>query len=255
MQVEAATSWVDGDGRVTVETGGQWIHEDREQIAHALDVDPEEVRVRYASIGGAFGGKEDMSLQIVLAAATSKLKKLGINRPVHCSWSREESIVGHHKRHRATVHARLGATTQGIITAIEADVWLDAGAYNYTSSKVLGNLHLSIAGAYEVPNARIDSKAVYTHSVPGGAFRGFGGPQGTFVAESQINKLADELGIEFPILTLKQAEELDLRPPDIMPTTYILSPTNEVAAKLIGMQSKADILGQLMQLGLTVQSN
>ena len=203
LQVEAATSWVDGDGRVTVETGGQWIHEDREQIAHALDVDPEEVRVRYASIGGAFGGKEDMSLQIVMAAATSKLKKLGINRPVHCSWSREESIVGHHKRHRATVHARLGATTQGFITAVEADVWLDAGAYNYTSNKVLGNLHLSVAGAYEVPNARIDSKAVYTHSVPGGAFRGFGGPQGTFVAESQINKLAEALGID-PLILRRQ---------------------------------------------------
>jgi len=67
--------------------------------------------------------------------------------------------------------------------------------------------------------------------------------------------IADELGIEFPTLTLEQVEELDLRPPDIMPTTYILSPTNEVAAKLIGMQSKADILGLLMQLGLTVQSN
>ena len=67
--------------------------------------------------------------------------------------------------------------------------------------------------------------------------------------------IADELGIEFPTLTLEQVEELDLRPPDIMPTTYILSPTNEVAAKLIGMQSKADILGQLLQLGLTVQSN
>lgn len=67
--------------------------------------------------------------------------------------------------------------------------------------------------------------------------------------------IADELGIEFPTLTLEQAEELDLRPPDIMPTTYILSPTNEVAAKLIGMQSKADILGQLMLLGLMIQSN
>ena len=67
--------------------------------------------------------------------------------------------------------------------------------------------------------------------------------------------IADELGIEFPTLTLEQVEELDLRPPDIVPTTYILSPTNEVAAKLIGMQSKADILGQLMQLGLKVQSN
>ena len=196
LQVEAATAWIDDDGLVTVETGGQWVHEDREQIAHALDIDPEEVRVRYAAIGGAFGGKEDMSLQIVMAVAARKLAKLGNTRSVHCGWSREESIVGHHKRHRATVHARLGATTQGIITAVEADVWLDAGAYNYTSNKVLGNLHLSVAGAYEVPNARIDSKAVYTHSVPGGAFRGFGGPQGAFVAESQMNKLADALGID-----------------------------------------------------------
>lgn len=196
LQVEAATAWIDEQDRVTVETSGQWVHEDREQIAHALAVDEEEVRVRYAAIGGAFGGKEDMSLQIVMAVTAHKLHALGINRPVHCGWSREESIVGHHKRHRATVTARLGATSEGVITAVEADVWLDAGAYNYTSNKVLGNLHLSVAGAYNVPNARIDSRAIYTHSVPGGAFRGFGGPQGAFVAESQMNKLASKLGMD-----------------------------------------------------------
>ena len=196
LQVEAATAWIDEEQRVTVETGGQWIHEDQEQIAHALDLPTEQVRVKYAAIGGAFGGKEDMSLQIVMAVAAKKLNDLGIMRPVHCNWTREESIVGHHKRHRATVHARLGATADGTITAVEAEVLLDAGAYNYTSNKVLGNLHLSVAGAYNVPNAQIDSKAIYTHSVPGGAFRGFGGPQGAFVAESQINKLANELGID-----------------------------------------------------------
>ena len=196
LQVEAATAWIDEQDRVTVETSGQWVHEDREQIAHALAVDEEEVRVRYAAIGGAFGGKEDMSLQIVMAVTARKLGALGINRSVHCGWSREESIVGHHKRHRATVTARLGATSEGFITAVEADVWLDAGAYNYTSNKVLGNLHLSVAGAYNVPNARIDSRAIYTHSVPGGAFRGFGGPQGAFVAESQMNKLASKLGMD-----------------------------------------------------------
>ena len=196
LQVEAATAWIDEQDRVTVETSGQWVHEDREQIAHALAVDEEKVRVRYAAIGGAFGGKEDMSLQIVMAVTAHKLHALGINRPVHCGWSREESIVGHHKRHRATVTARLGATSEGVITAVEADVWLDAGAYNYTSNKVLGNLHLSVAGAYNVPNARIDSRAIYTHSVPGGAFRGFGGPQGAFVAESQMNKLASKLGMD-----------------------------------------------------------
>jgi len=196
LQVEAATAWIDEEQRVTVETGGQWIHEDQEQIAHALDIPTEQVRVKYAAIGGAFGGKEDMSLQIVMAVTARKLNELGISRPVHCNWTREESIVGHHKRHRATVHARLGATTDGTITAVEAEVLLDAGAYNYTSNKVLGNLHLSVAGAYNVPNAEIDSKAIYTHSVPGGAFRGFGGPQGAFVAESQMNKLAHELGID-----------------------------------------------------------
>ena len=113
-----------------------------------------------------------------------------------CGWCRVESFVGEEKRDGARVTARLGATSEGVITAVEADVWLDAGAYNYTSNKVLGNLHLSVAGAYNVPNARIDSRAIYTHSVPGGAFRGFGGPQGAFVAESQMNKLASKLGMD-----------------------------------------------------------
>lgn len=196
LQVEAASAWVDEGGRVTVETGGQWTWEDQQQIAHALDIDDSQVRVIYAAIGGAFGGKEDMTLQIVMALAARRVHEIGIARPVHCRWSREESMVGHHKRHRATIHAKLGATSDGKITAVEAEVLLDAGAYNYTSNKVLGNAHLSVAGAYEVPNAHIDSRAIYTTTVPGGAFRGFGGPQGTFVAETQMNKLAAALGID-----------------------------------------------------------
>ena len=196
LQPEAASAWFDEQGRVTVETAGQWTWEDQQQIAHALDVAAEDVRVIYAAIGGAFGGREDMTLQIVLALAATKLRAMGIDRPVHCRWSREESIVGHHKRHRATITSKLGATNEGRITALEAEVWLDAGAYNFTSNKVLGNAHLSVGGAYEVPNARIDSHAVYTTSVPGGAFRGFGGPQGTFAVETQMNKLAERLGID-----------------------------------------------------------
>ena len=196
LQPEAATSWVDDDGRITVETGGQWAWEDQQQVAHALDVDPGEVRIIYAAIGGAFGGKEDMTLQIVMALAAKHLHERGIHRPIHCRWSREESIIGHHKRHRATIKAKLGATNSGQITAVHAEVLLDAGAYNYTSNKVLGNAHLSVAGAYDVPNAHIDSKAIYTSTVPGGAFRGFGGPQGSFVAETQMNKLADALGMD-----------------------------------------------------------
>lgn len=196
LQPEAGTAWIDEDGRVTVEIGGQWTYEDREQIAHALDLAEEDVRVIYPAIGGAFGGREDMTMQIVLALAAQKLHGLGINRPVHCRWSREESIVGHHKRHRAEITSRIGATNDGVIVAVEADVWLDAGAYNYTSNKVLGNAHLSVAGGYEIPNIRVHSQAVYTHSVPGGAFRGFGGPQGAFVAETQVNRLAEALAMD-----------------------------------------------------------
>jgi len=196
LQPEAGVSYIDDEGRVTVEIAGQWIHGDREQMAHALDMPVDDIRVIYPAIGGAFGGREDMSLQIVLAAAAIKLTKRGIDRPIRCVWNREESIVGHHKRHRCEVTARWGATSEGKIVVVEADAALDAGAYNYTSNKVLSNLHLSLTGAYDIPNARIDSRAVYTSSVPGGAFRGFGGPQGTFVAEMQMNKVAEALGMD-----------------------------------------------------------
>jgi CO/xanthine dehydrogenase Mo-binding subunit len=195
LQPEAGLAYLDDEGRVTVEVAGQWAHEDREQIAHALDVPADQVRVIYPAIGGAFGGREDMSIQIVLALAVVRLDEMGIKRPVASQWSREESIVGHHKRHRGRIHARLGATSAGLITAVEVESHLDAGAYNYTTNKVLGNCHLGVAGAYEVPNAHVVSHAVYTNATPGGAFRGFGGPQAAFAAESQMNKLADALGI------------------------------------------------------------
>jgi CO/xanthine dehydrogenase Mo-binding subunit len=196
LQPEAAVAHVDDGGRVTVTIAGQWVHEDREQIAHALGLPSEQVRVVYPAVGGAFGGREDMSLQIVLALAAWRLHQRGERRPVCCQWSREESIVGHHKRHRGTIHARTGATRDGRIVAFEARCVLDAGAYNYTSNKVLANLHLTVVGPYRLPNIAVDSAAVYTNNVPGGAFRGFGSPQGAFVAETQLNKLADALGID-----------------------------------------------------------
>ncbi|MDH4307307.1 MAG: xanthine dehydrogenase family protein molybdopterin-binding subunit, partial [Acidimicrobiia bacterium] len=205
LQPEAGVAYLDSEGRICVEVGGQWTFEDLEQICHALDLPHDRVRVIYPAIGGAFGGREDMSLQIVLAAAVMKLESRGITRPVRAQWSREESIVGHHKRHRGRIHARLGATRDGMITAVEASAYLDSGSYNYTTNKVLGNLHLCVGGAYEIPNAHIDSHAVYTTTVPGGAFRGFGAPQGTFVAETQMNKLAETLGIDPVDLRLKNA--------------------------------------------------
>lgn len=196
LQPEAALAYIDDDGRVTVEVAGQWAHEDREQIATALGLPLEEVRVIYPAIGGAFGGREDVSLQIVLALAAWNLHQQGETRPIASCWSREESIVGHHKRHRGRIRAKWGADADGLIVAVESEAWLDAGAYNYTTNKVLANCHLGQAGPYEVPNAKIDSHAVYTNTVPGGAFRGFGGPQAAFAAESQLNKLAVALGMD-----------------------------------------------------------
>ncbi len=191
LQPEAGLSYIDEEDRVTVIVAGQWTHEDQEQITHALDLPPERVRVIYPAIGGAFGGREDMSVQIVLALATWILR-----RPIKIQWSREESILYHHKRHPIKVRAKWGATKSGVITAIYSEVIGDAGAYNYTSNKVLGNAQLTAGGAYEAENIHIDTYAVYTNNIPSGAFRGFGAPQALFAAEGQMNRLAQALNMD-----------------------------------------------------------
>ena len=196
LQPEAGVGYIDEEGRVTVQVAGQWVHEDQEQIAHALSLPLDKVRVIYPAIGGAFGGREDMSVQIVLGLAALKLRERGINRPVKIIWSREESIIGHHKRHPYIIRTRWGATKEGKITAAEVELIADGGGYAYTSTKVLGNATLMCSGPYEIPNIKVDAYAVYTNNIPTGAFRGFGGPQATFAAETQMNRLAEKLGID-----------------------------------------------------------
>jgi CO/xanthine dehydrogenase Mo-binding subunit len=203
LQPEAAVSYIDEQGRATVQIAGQWTHEDQMQVAHALNLPPEKVRIIYPAIGGAFGGREDMSLQIVLALAAVRLHERGIERRVRVIWTRPESMYGHHKRHPGTVRTKWGATKAGKVTAVSAECFLDSGAYAYTSSKVLGNLHLTVTGPYEIPNAHIDSYAILTNNPVTGAFRGFGGPQGCLAAETQMNKLAEVLGIDPVELRLK----------------------------------------------------
>jgi CO/xanthine dehydrogenase Mo-binding subunit len=196
LQPEAGVSYIDEEGRVTVEVAGQWTHEDQKQIAHALGLPQDRIRVIYPAIGGAFGGREDMSVQIVLALAAWRLSQRGINRPVKVIWSREESILGHHKRHPYVIQAKWGATKEGRVIAAEMEVIADGGAYAYTSTKVLANATLMCTGPYEIENVKVDSYAVYTNHIPGGAYRGFGGPQGAFAAESQMNYLAEALEID-----------------------------------------------------------
>jgi len=196
LQPEAGFAYYDDEDRVTIVVGGQWVHEDQEQVSHALNLPAEQVRIIYPAIGGAFGGREDMSVQIVLGLAVMQLREMGINRPVKITWTREESIIGHHKRHPFTIKTRWGATKDGHIIAAEVEMVADGGCYCYTSPKVLGNATVLCVGSYEVPNIKTDTYAVYTNNALTGAFRGFGGPQAIFAAEMQIEKIAAALDMD-----------------------------------------------------------
>jgi CO/xanthine dehydrogenase Mo-binding subunit len=191
LQPEAGIAYLDEEDRVTVQAAGQWTHADRDGIAHALGLENEQVRVIYPAIGGAFGGREDISVQIVLALAAMKLK-----RPVKIVWSRKESIIGHGKRHPMTLKTKWAASKDGKLLAAETTVIADAGAYMYTTNKVLGNCTITATGPYFIPNVKEDVYGVYTNNVPTAAFRGFGAPQALFMAESQMNKLAEKLGMD-----------------------------------------------------------
>ena len=188
LQPEAGLAYMDDEGRITIQAGGQWTHADRDQISHSLNIPPENIRVIYPAIGGAFGGREDMSVQIVLALAAWKLK-----RPVRIIWTRQESIIGHGKRHSMVMKARWGANKAGKLVAASTEIIADAGAYMYTTNKVLGNSTITSTGPYFIPNVKTDVFGVYTNNVPGAAFRGFGAPQALFMAESQMSKLAEKL--------------------------------------------------------------
>jgi CO/xanthine dehydrogenase Mo-binding subunit len=200
LQPEAGLSYIDEEGRITIKAGGQWTHADREQVAHALGLPNEQVRVIYPAIGGAFGGREDMSVQIVLGLATQKLQK-----PVKIIWSRQESIIGHGKRHPIVLRAKWGATKDGKLVAVENEIIGDAGAYMYTTNKVLGNSTITATGPYFIPNVSEDVYGVYTNNIPGAAFRGFGAPQAAYMAEMQMEKLAEKLKMDPVEFRMKNA--------------------------------------------------
>lgn len=191
LEPESGLGYIDEEGRITVRTSGQATHDDQRQIAAALDLPEDRTRVIYGAIGGAFGGREDTSVQVALAVAVWKLR-----RPVKIVWSREESILGHGKRHAYTIRHTWGARRDGTLLAAKVDILSDAGAYNYTSSEVLANFLYSAIGAYQFPHVSIDGLTVYTNNIPGCAFRGFGSPQSTFASELMMGHLAEETGID-----------------------------------------------------------
>jgi CO/xanthine dehydrogenase Mo-binding subunit len=196
LQTEAGLAYFDEEGRLAVVTTGQWGVKDRKQLAPALGLPEEQVRVIYPMTGGAFGGREDISVQIIVALAVLKLRDLGHPRPVKVVWSREESILGHCKRHPFRIYTRWGATRAGKIVAAEVRMYADGGAYKFTTAIVTNNTMINVLGPYVIPHVKVDAYDVYTNNVPRGAFRGFGGPQGAYCAEQMVNKLAEALGID-----------------------------------------------------------
>jgi CO/xanthine dehydrogenase Mo-binding subunit len=237
LQPEAGLAYIDEEGRVTVAAGGQWTHTDAREIGHCLALPEEKVRVIYPAIGGAFGGREDMSVQIVLALAAWKL-----GRPVRIIWTRRESIIGHGKRHPTFIKAKWGATKDGKLVGAEIELIGDGGAYMYTSNKVLGNSAITCTGPYFIPNVKADVYGVYTNNVPGAAFRGFGAPQALYMAELQMDKLAEKLGmdpVEFRLKNaLRDGDTLGVGTPAPGPVSIVK--VIEEAAKKFGWNSTVD---------------
>ena len=197
------------DGGVDLYVATQWLHVDRAQMAASLDLPAERVRITNAGVGGAFGGREDLSMQI-----HGCMLALHTGRPVKMVYSREESFFGHVHRHPARLRYEHGATRDGRLVYVRARIVLDGGAYASSSKAVCLNAATTAAGPYECPNADIDSYVVYTNNPPCGAMRGFGAVQTCFAYEAQMDKLAVAAGID-PV-ELRQRNAMDTG--TIMPT-------------------------------------
>ena len=203
LGTESALAIPDHDGGgVEVYVATQWLHEDQKQIAKCLAMPEHKVRLTLGGVGGAFGGREDLSLQVHTA-----LLAIHTGRPVKMQYGREESFFGHIHRHPATVWMRHHATRDGRIVNIEARFVFDGGAYASTSSAVLLNGITHTQGPYKCPNASVTGHAVRTNNPPCGAMRGFGVVQACYAHESQMEKLASALGMSPVELRLVNAME------------------------------------------------
>jgi xanthine dehydrogenase D subunit len=201
LGLEAAVAVPDpGAAGVELHIATQWLHEDRRQIAACLDLPEDKVRLVLGGVGGAFGAREDISLQVHTC-----LLALRLGRPVRMAYSRAESFLGHVHRHPARIWMRHHATADGEIVKIEARFVLDGGAYASTSSAVLLNAITHTQGPYRCPNAVVDGYAVRTNHLPCGAMRGFGVVQACFAHESQMDKLAAACGLDPVEVRLRNA--------------------------------------------------
>lgn len=191
LQPEAGLGYLEEDGTVVVAVATQYPHYDREEIAINLGLSEEKVKVINTNIGGAFGAREDISVQIHLALAAIVLK-----RPVKIIFSREESFLAHSKRHPMVMKYKTGADENGFLQYMEAEIIGDSGAHASWAINVLRKAGVHATGPYVIPNVNVDSYAVYTNNPFTGAMRGFGATQVSIAYEQQIDELAVKLGMD-----------------------------------------------------------
>ena len=210
------------DGGIDLYVSTQWLHVDRQQIAPCVGLSEEKVRLYLAGVGGAFGAREDVHMQIHAC-----MLALYTGRPVKMSYGREESFYGHVHRHPSRIWMRHGATREGRLVNVRARLLIDGGAYASSSSAVIGNASTFACGPYEVPNALIEGTCVYTNNPPCGAMRGFGAVQACFAHEGQMDKLAKALGMDPIEIRVQNA----LSTGSVLPTGQVIrgsAPVREV---------------------------
>jgi CO/xanthine dehydrogenase Mo-binding subunit len=229
---ESGLAVPDEDGGVDLYIATQWLHVDQEQVAACLRLPPEKVRLSLAGVGGAFGAREDLSMQVHAC-----LLALHTGRPVKMVYGREESFYGHVHRHPARLRYEHGATRDGRLVYVKARIVLDGGAYASSSTAVCANAATLGIGPYRVDNVVMDSYVVYTNNPPCGAMRGFGAVQACFAYESQMDKLAAELGIDPVELRIRNG----LSTGDTMPTGQIVDGPAPVAELLAIVRDKPPV--------------
>ena len=242
LGTESGIAFPSADGGVDLHISTQWLHSDRDQVASALNLPEDLVRVTLAGVGGAFGGREDVSMHVHLC-----MLALHTGRPVKMVYDRNESFLGHVHRHPAKIWFRHSADDSGVLVKVEAKLILDGGAYASTTSAVLANACCFSVGPYRVPNALIEGWGVRTNNPPCGAMRGFGNVQTCFAAEAQMDKLAKALSldpVEFRLLNALETGDILITGQEITGT----APVKEVLTSLAQYPLPEPTKGELLDL-------
>ncbi|PKO04273.1 MAG: hypothetical protein CVU41_17755 [Chloroflexi bacterium HGW-Chloroflexi-3] len=191
LEPEGGIAWIENDGVLTIYSSSQYVFRDRKQVARVLNLPVNRVRSVNTTVGGGFGRKDDVTVEILVSLLASATLK-----PVRLVYNRHESMMTQTHRHPTITRVRTGATKEGKLTSMEGVVYGDTGPYSSLGIFVIKKMALHLGGPYYFPNYKCDSISVYTNNPIAGAFRGFGIFQSAIVHEQQMDELAAKLGID-----------------------------------------------------------